>query len=378
MDEPTGDSRMTSPDGRPPFRADHVGSLLRPTALRQAFKRHAAGEMSDAAFAALQDDCIRDAVRMQENVGLNIVTDGEFRRGSYWARFVARTEGFEIRPAVFKFRDDHGHEVEFTAPHAKSKVRRTRPLALDEYAFLRATTRVTAKITLPSPSTMHFYRCTDFADVAVYPDAERFFADLAAVFSQEIAELAAAGCRYVQLDEVAIALLCDPAIRARVSAAGSDPDRLVDLYIDALNQAIATCPSHVTVGVHMCRGNFKGHYLAAGGYESVAERFFTQAKVNHFLLEYDTPRAGDFAPLRFVPYGKGVVLGLVSTKTPVLEKMEELQRRTQDATRYIDLDRLAIGPQCGFASTAAGNPLSEDEERAKLALVVDAARAIWT
>ena len=363
--------------GHPPFRADHVGSLLRPAALRQAFKRHAAKDIADAEFAALQDDCIRDAVRMQEEVGLQVVTDGEFRRGSYWARFVERTEGFDIRPAVFKFRDDHGHEVEFTAPYAKSKVRRTRPLALDEFAFLHATTAVTAKITLPSPSTMHFYRCTDFADDAVYPDANGFFADLAAVFTQEIAELAAAGCRYVQLDEVALALLCDPAIRARVEAAGSDPDRLVDLYIDAINRAVSTCPAHVTVGVHMCRGNFKGHYLAAGGYESVAERFFTRAKVNHFLLEYDTPRAGDFAPLRFVPKGKGVVLGLVSTKTPALEKMDDLKRRVQEATHYIDLDRLAVSPQCGFASTAAGNPLSEDEERAKLALVVQAARAIW-
>jgi 5-methyltetrahydropteroyltriglutamate--homocysteine methyltransferase len=197
------------------------------------------------------------------------------------------------------------------------------------------------------------------------------------VFAQEIAELAAGGCRYVQLDEVAIALLCDPAIRAKVEAAGDAPDRLVGLYIDALNRAVAACPAGVTVGVHMCRGNFKGHYLAAGGYESVAERFFAETRVNHFLLEYDTERAGDFAPLRFVPKDKGVVLGLVSTKTPVLEKLDGLKRRTAEAARYIDLDRLAVGPQCGFASTVAGNPLTEADERAKLALVVSAARAIW-
>jgi 5-methyltetrahydropteroyltriglutamate--homocysteine methyltransferase len=316
-------------------------------------------------------------VKLQEDVGLEVVTDGEFRRGSYWGRFVERTDGFEIRPAIFKFRDDHGHEVEFTAPHAVGRIKRTQPLALDEFLFLRDVAKATPKITLPSPSTMHFYRCTDYADAAVYSDTDRFFADLAAVYREEIAELARAGCRYVQLDEVAIALLCDPAIRDRVVAAGSDPDTLVDLYIEAINSAVAESPLQVTVGVHMCRGNFKGHYLGAGGYESVAERFFANTKINHFLLEYDTPRAGDFTPLRFVPDSKGVVLGLVSSKTPVLEPMDDLKRRTDNAARHIDLDRLAISPQCGFASTVAGNPLSEADERAKLRLVVEAARAIW-
>jgi 5-methyltetrahydropteroyltriglutamate--homocysteine methyltransferase len=363
--------------GRPPFRADHVGSLLRPAALRHAFRQFAANEIDEGAFTQIQDECIRDVVKLQEETGLEVATDGEFRRGSYWGRFVERTDGFAIRPAIFKFRDDHGHEVEFTAPYATSRIKRTRPLALDEFAFLRGTTRVTPKITLPAPSTMHFYRCTDFAAPAAYSDAPSFFADLATVFREEIAALARAGCRYVQLDEVAIALLCDPAIRDKVTALGGDPDALVDLYIDAINQAVASRPAHMVVGVHMCRGNFKGHYLAAGSYESVAERFFAGADVNHFLLEYDTPRAGDFRPLRFVPERKGVVLGLISSKTPVLEPIDDLKRRAEEAARYIDLDRLAIGPQCGFASTAAGNPLSEADERAKLRLVVAAARAIW-
>ncbi|HKA72500.1 MAG TPA: 5-methyltetrahydropteroyltriglutamate--homocysteine S-methyltransferase [Xanthobacteraceae bacterium] len=364
--------------GRPPFRADHVGSLLRPPALRQAFRQFATHEIDARSFARIQDDCIRDVVRLQEQVGLHVVTDGEFRRGSYWGRFVERTDGFAIKPAIFRFRDDHGHEVEFTAPYAAAKIRRTQPLALDEFAFLREATGATAKITLPAPSTMHFYRCTDFAASAAYAaDAERFFADLAAVFAAEIAELAGAGCRYVQLDEVAIALLCDPAIRRKVTDVGGDPDALVDLYIDAINRAVAARPPDMIVGVHMCRGNFRGHYLAAGGYESVAERFFANTDVNHFLLEYDTPRAGDFQPLRFVPQHKGVVLGLVSSKTPALEGMDDLKRRTDEAARHIDLDRLAISPQCGFASTAAGNPLSEADERAKLRLVVEAAQAIW-
>jgi 5-methyltetrahydropteroyltriglutamate--homocysteine methyltransferase len=362
--------------GQPPFRADHVGSLLRPPVLRQAFKDYFAKRIDDTHFAQIQDQCIRDVVKLQEGVGLEVVTDGEFRRGSYWGRFVERIDGFVIKPAVFKFRDDHGHEIEFTAPYAASTLCRAQPLALDEFTFLRGVTKVTPKITLPSPSTMHFYRCTDFAEKSAYSNVESFFADLGRIFREEIAELAKAGCQYIQLDEVAVALLCDPAIRKKVEDAGQKPDHLVDLYIESINDAVAKAPAKVSFGVHMCRGNFKGHYLAAGGYESVAERFFSRTKVNHFLLEYDTERAGDFKPLRFVK-GKGVVLGLVSSKTPALESIEVLKRRTREATQYIDLERLAVSPQCGFASTVAGNPVTEADERAKLKLVVDAAKVIW-
>jgi len=363
--------------GRPPFRADHVGSLLRPQALRQAFRRHAGKAISDAEFAQLQDDCIREVVALQEAVGLQVVTDGEFRRGSYWGRFVERIEGFDIKTASFRFRNDAGHEVEFTAPYAKAKIKRLQALALDEFTFLRAVSKATGKITLPAPSTMHFYRCNDFADRTAYPDDDLFFADLAQIFQEELDELAKAGCRYVQLDEVAVALLCDPAIRHDVKRSGRDPDALVDLYIGSINAAIARCPSDMAIGIHMCRGNFKGHYLASGGYESVAERFFTRTNVNHFLLEYDTARAGDFSPLRFVPKSKGVVLGLISTKTPTLENLDILKHRVDEAAHYIDVDQLAVSPQCGFASTVAGNPISEADERAKLALVVQAAKEIW-
>jgi 5-methyltetrahydropteroyltriglutamate--homocysteine methyltransferase len=366
------------PRGRPPFRADHIGSLLRPPALRQAFKRRASGEMADDEFTRVQDECIRQAVRMQEEIGLEVVTDGEFRRGSYWGRFVERTAGLEIRPALLKFRDDRGEEVDFTAPYATAPMRRTRPLARDEFDFLRKTTRVMGKITLPAPSTMHFFRFADFADRDIYSDLERFFTDLAAVYRHEIADLARSGCRYIQIDEVAIALLCDPAIRAKVAGAGGNPDELVDRYIDAINASLSAAPADVIIGVHMCRGNFRGCYLGEGGYESVAERFFARTNVNHFLLEYDTARAGDFAPLRFVPNRKGVVLGLVSSKTPVLERMDELKRRADEAAKHIALDQLAVSPQCGFASTAAGNPLTPVDQRAKLQLVVDAARAIWS
>jgi 5-methyltetrahydropteroyltriglutamate--homocysteine methyltransferase len=367
---------IQNPQGRPPFRADHVGSLLRPAVLRQAFKDYFAKRIDDAHFAQIQDQCIRDVVKLQEAAGLEVVTDGEFRRGSYWARFVERIDGFVIKPAVFKFRDDHGHEVEFTAPYAAAKLSRVQPLALDEFSFLRDVTPLTPKITLPSPSTMHFYRCSDFADKRAYSSVEAFFTDLGRIFREEVAQLAQAGCRYIQLDEVAIALLCDPAIRKKVEDAGQKPDHLVDLYIESLNDAVAGAPAGVTFGVHMCRGNFKGHYLGVGGYESVAERFFSRTKVNHFLLEYDTERAGDFKPLRFIK-DKGVVLGLVSSKTSALEGIDLLKRRVTEATQYIDRDRLAISPQCGFASTVAGNPVTETDERAKLKLVVDAAKGIW-
>jgi 5-methyltetrahydropteroyltriglutamate--homocysteine methyltransferase len=367
---------LARPTGRPPFRADHIGSLLRPAVLRQAHKDYHAKRIDDAHFAQIQDNCIRDVVALEEEAGLCVVTDGEFRRGSYWGRFVERIEGFVIKPAVYKFRDDHGHEVDFTAAYADTKLRRTKSLALEEFIFLRDLTKVTPKVTLPSPSTMHFYRCTDFAAAAAYRNVESFFADLTRIYREEIAALAEAGCRYIQLDEVALALLCDPVIRSKVEAAGEKPDRLVHLYVESLNEAVAGAPPDVIFGVHMCRGNFKGHYLGAGGYESVAERFFTGTKVNHFLLEYDTVRAGDFRPLRFVR-DKGVVLGLVSSKTPVLESIAEVKRRVQDAARYIDLDRLAVSPQCGFASTVGGNPLTTPDEVAKLKRVVEAAEAIW-
>lgn len=365
------------PTGRPPFRADHIGSLLRPPQLRHAFREAHEKRMDEATFRAIQDEAIRGVVKLQADAGLAVVNDGEFRRGSYWGRFVELTDGLTVRNAIFKFRDDHGHELDFTAPHVEGKVRRGRPIAVDEVAFLKTLTDKPIKVTLPSPSTMHFWRGNDYAEPGLYASAEAFFADLARVYQDEIAALAAAGAQYVQLDEVAIAMLCDPAAREKVKAGGLDPDRLVDLYVDAISQAVAKRPANLVVGVHMCRGNFKGKYLAEGGYDSVAEKLFQGADVNHFLLEYDTPRAGDFAPLRFVPSSKGVVLGLVSSKVPQLETVDLLRRRTEEAAHFIDLDRLAISPQCGFASTVAGNPVTETDERAKLARIVETAHAIW-
>ena len=342
----------------PLHRADHIGSLLRPKKLREAFR-------TGIELKKVQDDAVREVVQLQRDCGLEVITDGEFRRFSYWEKFVRLTRGLEVKDAQFTFHDAEGHESKFTAPYVSGKVARDEPITLDELGFGNN------KITMPAPSTMHFYRHNDWG--SAYDSAEAFFKDLGKVYQAEIADLAKAGCKYVQIDEVAVAILCDPAARQKVK----DPDRLVDLYIDAINEAVKNRPAGMTIGVHVCRGNYKGMYLSEGGYDSVAEKFFARTEVDHFLLEFDTPRAGGFAPLRFVPKSKGVVLGLVSSKTPQLEQKDLLRRRTEEAAAYLPLDRLAISPQCGFASTMGGNPVTEADERAKLKLCVDAARTIW-
>ena len=368
---------MQNQPGRPPFRADHIGSLLRPPQLRTAFRQHSSGALADADFRAAQDAAILDVLKLQEDCGLEVVTDGEFRRISYWEKFVRLTKGLVVKEAVFKFHDEHGHESDFTAPYAQTKVGRAEPITLDEYAYASKLTRLAQKITMPAPSTMHFYRFTDWGAKSAYTDPRAFFADLGKVYQAEIADLYKAGCRYVQLDEVALAMLCDPALQAKVRAAGGNPDELVNLYVDAINEAVRGAPADMALGVHMCRGNYKGMYLSEGGYTSIAERLFNRANVSHFLLEFDTPRAGDFAPLAMMPKTKGVVLGLVSSKIPQLEPMGQLKRRVAEASKYVDLSQIAISPQCGFASTMGGNPVTEADERAKLKLCADAARAIF-
>jgi methionine synthase II (cobalamin-independent) len=362
---------------RAPFRADHVGSLLRPAELRRAFREHRDGTLGDDEFRRVQDEAIRRVVRLQESVGLRSVTDGEFRRASYWAHFVAAVDGLDVKDALFQFKDESGERMAFTAPHVCRPVKRARPISTDEFRFLRGVTRQTPKITMPAPSTMHFWRGPAAIDRAAYATVEEFFADLAGVYRAEIAELAGLGATYFQLDEVALALLCDPDVRAAVAGRGEDPERLVDCYVDAINQALEGCPPGVTVAMHLCRGNYKGKWIGAGGYEAVAERAFGATRVDALFLEFDSERAGDFAPLRHVSKDKRVVLGLVSSKTPVLERKDDLLGRIESASRIVPLERLGLSPQCGFASTVAGNPVSEDDERRKLALVVDVAHAVW-
>jgi 5-methyltetrahydropteroyltriglutamate--homocysteine methyltransferase len=282
-----------------------------------------------------------------------------------------------VERARFAFRDEAGEEQAFLAPHVGGRLRRSSSIAGDELDFRSRVTGRTAKIKLPSPPTMHFWRGAAGVDASVYPDPEEFFSDLAAVYREEIADLAARGARYVQLDEVPLAMLCDPDVRDRLAAGGEDPGRLIDRYLRLIGEALAGAPAGVTFAMHLCRGNYKGRWLSEGGYEPIAERLFSEVPVDAFLLEFDSSRAGGFAPLRFVPAGKRAMLGLVSTKTARLESADELARLVDEAARHAPLDRLGLCPQCGFASTVGGNPVTVDDERRKLGLVVEVARRIW-
>ncbi len=360
----------------PPFRAEHVGSLLRPPALTAAFKEMQAGRLDAAGFKAAQDSAIAEAVKLQEDCGLPVVTDGEFRRISYWGHFLGPVVGLTTVDSPFKFRDDSGAEQPFLAPHAESPVRRAKPISGSDFDYLRSVSTATPKVTMPTPSTFHFYGGSQAIKPGLYADDEAYFADLTRVFREEIADLAGRGATYLQMDEVALAMLCDPQIREMVAADGRDPDKLIDRYVQAIGEAVADRPAGVVMGVHLCRGNLRGKYLSAGGYEPVAERLF-QAPVDAFFLEYDTERAGDFAPLRFMPKGKRAVLGLISSKVPELESVDDLARRLDEASKVCPLDQLGISPQCGFASVVSGNPVTIDDERRKLTRVVETARRVW-
>ncbi len=361
----------------PPFHADHVGSLLRPARLTAAHRLLREANLSATEFASAQESAIREVVQLQEQVGLESITDGEFRRASYWSHFVDAIEGMAVRNALFVFRDDRGTQ-QFTAPQTTAKLRRKRPISVEEFSFLKSLTRRTPKLTMPSPATMHFWLGRSGVDRNAYPDEDEFFSDLAVIYREEIRDLAAAGARYIQIDDVPLAMLCDPAVRESVNSRGEDPKALIDRYIKLTNAALDGGPSQLTVAMHLCRGNYKGKWLSEGGYEDIAQRLFNEVAVHAYFLEYDTSRAGDFAPLLHLPAEKVAVLGLVSTKTPVLETVELLHRRVSDASKYVPLERLAISPQCGFASTVGGNPLTIDDQKRKLDLLVRVAARVWS
>ncbi len=360
---------------KPPFRAEHVGSLLRPPELRRAFRDFNDGRLNAEGFREVQDAAIRDVVALQEDIGLLAVTDGEFRRASYWSHFVEATDGLEVAQAVFDFHNEDT-STHFLAPRPVGPLKRSRPISGGEYDFLSSATSVTPKITLPSPPTMQFWAAPDSLAEAGY-DLDGFIDDLAAVYRAEIADLYGRGARYIQLDDVPFAMLCDDAIRKDLGGRGDDPDLLVDKYVGLFNKCLDGRPDDLTVGMHLCRGNFKGQWLSEGSYRYVSEKLFNDIGVDAFFLEYDTPRAGDFAPLKAVPAHKSVVLGLVSSKVPELEDADALRRRIDEAAQFIDLDRLAVSPQCGFASAVSGNPVTLDDEIAKLKLVVEVAAQVW-
>jgi 5-methyltetrahydropteroyltriglutamate--homocysteine methyltransferase len=365
----------------PPFRADHVGSLLRPARLAAARADHTAGRLDASGLRAVEDEAIRTAVRRQEEVGLRAATDGELRRASWHMDFIYRLDGIskEAGHISVKFFNEDG-EIEFTpaALHVDGKLGVAETIFGDDFAFLRDTvTTAVPKLTIPSPSMVHYRGGKAAVDPSVYPTLEEFWADLASAYAEEVRRLGALGCTYLQLDDTSLAYLNDPRQREYVASIGGDPDRQHLEYIRHINEALAHRPAGMTVTTHMCRGNFRSSWSAAGGYDFVAEALFNELEVDGFFMEWDDERSGGFEPLRFVPKGKQVVLGLVTTKHGELEARDELVRRIEEASRYVELDQLCLSPQCGFASTAEGNELAEEQQWAKLRLVVEVAGEVW-
>jgi 5-methyltetrahydropteroyltriglutamate--homocysteine methyltransferase len=371
-----------SPRTTPPFRADHVGSLLRPPALLAAREDFAVGKITAGDLREVEDEAIAAAVAMQADAGLQSATDGEFRRASWHMDFIYQIGGISKAPGNIKVRfHNPGGDIEWTpaALHVGSKLRMDKTIFGDDFRYLQsvAPAGITAKQTIPSPNMVHYRGGPAMIDPQVYPDIEGFWADLAAAYADEVGRLAALGCTYLQFDDTSLAYLNDPAQRAEITARGEDAGHLHLRYIRQVNAALAHKPAGLTVTTHLCRGNFRSSWAASGSYDFVAEALFSELAVDGFFLEYDDERSGGFEPLRFVPPGKMVVLGLVTTKSGQLEDPDNLKRRIDAATTYIPLDQLALSGQCGFSSTVEGNTLTHDQQRAKLDLIVTVAHDIW-
>ncbi len=362
----------------PPFRAEHIGSFQRPDALMKAVRDARAGNATADEVRAAQDAAIRDLVAFEEEMGLKSVTDGEFRRRGWSAGFIDAVEGFGLREGAIGFRTEDGDAKLEKSPYAQKPLRRTRPIVVEDFKFIAGLTSRTPKVTMASPPVMHYFLGPRAVEETVYPDMDVYYDDLAAIYRAEIAALAEAGCTYLQLDETALPCHCDTRFREDVVARGEDPEQLTARYAKLINAAVDGRPDNMTVGIHMCRGNLKGTWMAEGGYDPIADVIFNQVNVDAFFLEYDTERAGDFAPLRHMGPDKHVVLGLVSTKTPELESADDLKRRIDEAAKYIPLERLSLSPQCGFASApGSGQVITHDDERRKLALIVGIAEDVW-
>jgi 5-methyltetrahydropteroyltriglutamate--homocysteine methyltransferase len=368
---------------RPPFRADHVGSLLRPPELLAARTEFEAGRIDAAALKAAEDDAIRDAVALQHEVGLAAATDGEFRRASWHMDFIYSLGGVtrvEEEGLHVQFHNEEG-DIEFNPPASRvdSPIHLDGTIFGDAFTFLRDTVAdgQVPKLSIPSPSMVHYRGGREAISADVYPDLDAFWDDLAAAYAKEIAGLHGLGCRYLQLDDTSLAYMNDPAQREFVRSRGGDPEHQHETYIANINKALADRPADLAITTHLCRGNHNSSWVASGGYDFVAEPLFNDLQVDGFFLEYDDERSGTFEPLRFVPKDKTVVLGLVTTKRPQLESKDELKRRIEEATQYIDLDQLCLSGQCGFSSTTAGNKLTRDDQKAKLERIVEVAGEVW-
>jgi 5-methyltetrahydropteroyltriglutamate--homocysteine methyltransferase len=376
-----------------PFRAEHVGSLLRPQKLLEARAkiegdqyRTAKGSLAHDELREMEDAAIRDAVRLQEEAGLQSITDGEFRRRSWYQDFILSLSGTSIAfvdpektiSAAVPFQDGKGvDKLPGHLPHVSGKLRRPKGIFVEHFKFLKQLTGRTPKMTLPAPTMLHFWGGREVIDAKTYPDLETFWDDAVEAWVGEIEELHAAGCTYVQMDDVTFPLLCDPRGQEALRKRGDDPAQVTRKYAEVLNRIVARAPREVTLAMHMCRGNNRGKWMGSGGYEYVSEVVFRELNIQNYFMEYDSERAGDFRPLRHLPKDKKVILGLVSTKSAQVESKDVLKRRIDEAAKYADLGQLCLSPQCGFASNFMGNPLTVDDERRKLALIVETAGEIW-
>ncbi|MGE3247093.1 MAG: 5-methyltetrahydropteroyltriglutamate--homocysteine S-methyltransferase [Beijerinckiaceae bacterium] len=366
---------------RPPFRADQVGSLIRPDSLRQARKDFDAKKMSREELTKIQKAEIPAVIKMQEDIGFRAVSDGEYNRGSWHHDFLLALENVSLAKSNVKVKFHTADGVVLNSPptmQVTGKLGRRQPIFLDDFKYAKSLTDRVVKQSIPSPTILHFRGGRDAIDSKAYPTIEEFYDDLAAVYRQEIADLAAAGCTFLQIDETNLAYLCDPELRDHARSIGEDPDRLLRTYAKLLNDTIRDRPANMTVCVHLCRGNYAGAWVAEGGYEPVAEVLFNEIGFDGYFLEYDSDRAGGFEPLRFLPKGKNVVLGLVTTKNGKLESKDTLKRRIGEAAKIVPLDQLCLSPQCGFASGIEGMAMSIDEQKAKLRLIVETAAEVWT
>lgn len=363
----------------PPFRADQVGSLLRPKPLLDARQKYFNKEISKDELRKVEDQHIREVIQKQEAVGLKSVTDGEFRRTFFHVDFLEHLQGVTVSGGIgTKFVGKKG-VVDFAPPRLSvtGKLRHVEDIQKADFEFLKSVTQQKPKVTIPSPTMVHFRGGRKAIDIEAYPDMEEFFDDLAQCYRDEINSLYQAGCRYIQLDDTNLAYLCDPKMREGAKERGDDPNELPRAYAELINKAIDNRPKDLTMCIHLCRGNFRSAWVAEGGYEPVAEVLFNEIHVDGYFLEYDDERSGDFAPLRFVPQDKTVVLGLVTTKVGDLETPQELKRRIDEASKYVPLERLCLSPQCGFSSTVEGNDITSEQQWAKLALVVKTSRDVW-
>jgi len=364
-------------NGAPPFRADHVGSLLRPRELIEARHKMRDRTIDEEELGVLEDRAIRDVVKFQEDIGLQAVTDGEFRRGAFFSHFVKNVAGMTVKATPFTFSNDAGDTAPAYAPFTAGRLKRTRGISTEEFKFVKSLTSRTVKVTMPAPPYVNFLGGRERVEESAYSDMSEYFSDLAAVYREEFADLAGLGCTFVQLDEVPLAMMEDPVVNDRIRSLGEDPAKLIEAYIDVLTATLRDKPSSLIVGMHLCRGNYRGRWLATGGYGRVAERIFNIPGIDVFFMEYDSPRAGDFSPLTLLPKGKTVILGLISSKTGDLEDKRMVLQRIDEAAKCAPIDQLGLSPQCGFATNLTGSPLTLADERAKLQLVVDVANQVW-